>query len=327
MSPRIENSIKQISPISWEFGSSMIVEKTNLMPSDAQGSWAADASGFFVLRPALFYSPELSPQPPAGPHLQQIHQAGTSSSVWRLGAAIIKVRSWVHGMEIESDTIDILKEKSSVPVPTVICAWPDIDYDRSFVILKPIAGRTLSQAWPLLLNDQRRAVAKTVAGMCAELAKILSIQIETPKGSGVLEPLLHRKAPFDHPSWKPHLLGPLLASQLERFLRSFGNIAYSEHIEWYEPFRFMHGNLGPTNIMVDGSGNVTCIVNWEGAGYYPRFWVGTKPRVSSVYLLDPEISPARTEWRDLLSQALSELGFSEDLNKYAQWQRALGVKT
>ncbi|KAL4790580.1 kinase-like protein [Aspergillus venezuelensis] len=35
---------------------------------------------------------------------------------------------------------------------------------------------------------------------------------------------------------------------------------------------FTHGDLAPRNILVDDSGNVTAVLDWEYAGWYPEHW-------------------------------------------------------
>ena len=51
--------------------------------------------------------------------------------------------------------------------------------------------------------------------------------------------------------------------------------AYVEELFSYFPtdaqIHFTHGDLLPGNILVNGS-EITAIVDWETAGYYPEFW-------------------------------------------------------
>lgn len=35
---------------------------------------------------------------------------------------------------------------------------------------------------------------------------------------------------------------------------------------------FTHGDIAPRNIMVDENGNITGIIDWEWAGWYPDYW-------------------------------------------------------
>ena len=39
---------------------------------------------------------------------------------------------------------------------------------------------------------------------------------------------------------------------------------------------FEHADLNPRNILVDGSGKISGIVDWKCAGWYPEYWEYTK---------------------------------------------------
>lgn len=83
-------------------------------------------------------------------------------------------------------------------------------------------------------------------------------------------------------------------------------------------FHFYHADLGPTNIMISGDeGIITAIIDWESAAYYPRFWITTKPVVSSVYWLDCATDEPRL-WSELLGKALEVEGFKSS-DKWLPW--------
>ncbi|KAL4899053.1 hypothetical protein BDW74DRAFT_184055 [Aspergillus multicolor] len=48
-------------------------------------------------------------------------------------------------------------------------------------------------------------------------------------------------------------------------------------------------DLGPTNILVTDDGVVTELLDWESAGFYPKFWIALKPYLSAEYYLPPDI--------------------------------------
>ena len=72
----------------------------------------------------------------------RVHQQQSGT----LGGTFIKVRAWRHGMQFESDTIRFVNGISSVRTPEVLYAWVDVDWDRSFLVLKAMEGQTLDQA-------------------------------------------------------------------------------------------------------------------------------------------------------------------------------------
>ncbi|KNG87372.1 hypothetical protein ANOM_005928 [Aspergillus nomiae NRRL 13137] len=44
----------------------------------------------------------------------------------------------------------------------------------------------------------------------------------------------------------------------------------------HEDFFFTHGDIVPRNILVNGQGKITALVDWEFAGYYPQYWEYSK---------------------------------------------------
>jgi len=55
---------------------------------------------------------------------------------------------------------------------------------------------------------------------------------------------------------------------------------------------------------------VAGIIDWEAAGYYPQFWVATKPSVSPGLDFYPPIAEFKDfEWRKRLRTELETLGY------------------
>lgn len=46
---------------------------------------------------------------------------------------------------------------------------------------------------------------------------------------------------------------------------------------------FTHADLNLRNILVDGNGKISGIVDWECAGWYPEYWEYTKAHFSARY--------------------------------------------
>jgi hypothetical protein len=89
-----------------------------------------------------------------------------------------------------------------------------------------------------------------------------------------------------------------------------------------DKFYFYHTDLGPTNILISDDGStVTAILDWESAGFYPKFWIPLKPYRSGGFSLDiPDDS--RYDWVDILESSLANVGFTLD-HDHVRWQKTL----
>jgi hypothetical protein len=149
MEPVIGHSIRQIRENFWVLGTLKVCEIVSEISEDSIASWKDNAGKTFNIRnitqeekQSTYASPDS--QPPGVHKTDRVHRAGHSAAVWRLGDAYFKVKSWVEGMERESDTIAFVKKIAlSVPVPEVLCTWIDHAWERSFIVLRKVKGQTL----------------------------------------------------------------------------------------------------------------------------------------------------------------------------------------
>jgi hypothetical protein len=286
-------------------GSSIVCERvTTSKPANAISSWQ-DGDSIFYLREKIEGDLSMSE---CDSKTGLIHAKGTSSAVWTIGTnAFCKVKAWCTGMELESDTIQFVKWKvPCTPLPKVIHSWVDEEWNRSFLIMKRVVGQTLRDAWPQLPSPQRMYIANGIAKHCAKLAAITSLTFESATGCGVLEPFLMAPAEPSHPSWKPRLLGPLPLAKFATYISNWSNTSY---VDIGFSFHFYHADLGPDNIIVSKDGSIEAILNWESAGFYPRFWIASKLVVSQGFNLNPTEETKKGAWRELLGSMLKKQGY------------------
>jgi hypothetical protein len=317
-SPTIESSVSKLGPEIYQMGTKFICEKvTGVVPESAVATWK-DEDVFYCLRETTVKEC-LSAEKEAYEDL--ICQAGTSSAVWPIGAnAVCKVKTWCEGMELESSTLHFLADQfPHIPVPKVIYSWLDKEWNRTFLILKRIEGQTLQAAWPSLTLEQRHQVAATVAQYYRDLATTTSLSLRTATGCRVLEPFLNVDAEDSHPSWKPRLLGPFPLPIFEKYLQ---RISTQPTPPIGDTFCFYHADLGPTNITVSSDGKVTGILDWESAGFYPKFWISLKPYMSAGFFFLNASSDTRFAWRDLLGSKLTKVGFELNMG-HVEWYKSL----
>ncbi|KAL8646449.1 MAG: hypothetical protein Q9226_006853 [Calogaya cf. arnoldii] len=210
-------------------------------------------------------------------------------------------------MESEAATIAFVKHAAPyVPTPNVIHEW--FDEDRSFLIVEHLGHSTLNDVWGSLSASQRSLAVHTVAGYCQRMATNTSHLLSSTTGKCAGEPYLDATG-------DELLVGPLTLEQCREALTTS-----SAPCPPFEQFHFYHADLGPTNIMVSEGGVVEGIIDWESAGYYPQFWIATKPSVSPGLSLCP-VPPGceEWEWRRALKSELERLGFPQARTWFIEW--------
>lgn len=222
-------------------------------------------------------------------------------------------------MERESNTVAFVATTfPHIPIPKVIYSWVDEQLSRTFLILRRVQGQTLASAWPSLSLDQRADVALSVAQYCRDLTEVTSEKLQSATGCGVLEPFLTVDSEVSYPLWKPKPLGPFSRIAAQKY---FQRISTLPPPSIRERSHFYHAGLSPTNIILSDGGTVEAILDWESAGYYPKFWISLKPYRSGGFNLDAP-DDSRYAWTNLLESKLSDLGFTLS-RKDIEWQKTL----
>jgi hypothetical protein len=307
----INKSLKQVDQKRWHIGSFVCELIQSTPPADAVVVWH-DHDSTYILRKKR--DDETASETFAGfsDEIKLVHEGGDASAIWSIGSnAFCKVKDWVPNNEMEDQVISVVKKIApQIPTPDVIYSW--IETDRSFLILHRMEGCTLRDAWESLSTSQRDSILDTVAGYCDLLAQNTSDVLSGATGKPLYEPYLAPGAlgTSDH-------LGPMTHEEAVSY--------FSPYTETFplsmlgEVFHFYHPDLNPSNIIIL-DGKVAGIIDWEGAGYYPRFWIATKPSVSPGFDFDPPV-PGFPDyrWRQLLYPTLVSLGYAQASSWYMEW--------
>jgi hypothetical protein len=313
MDPPIEQSVIRTEQDRWLLGTHYICEAVDMVPNNAVAHWEADGKTYCIRTSTANVDEWLR----TGDSKSDLcHLAGTSAAVWTIGGTYVKVKAWQKGMQLEGDTIKFVNSKvSSIPTPEVIHYWVNAQWNRSFLVLKALEGKTLNEAWESLSTSRRMKIADTIAQFCVALASSTSERLQTADGKAIQEPFLTALAPDSDPSWKPQIFGPYSSAQLQSMLSKYP--FFEGHVNL---FSFYHADLGPSNILVAEDGSIVGVIDWESAAYYPKFWLGTKPHVSAGFYVS---GPTKKAWADLLLRSLETKGFTLDMVRFEAWQSAI----
>lgn len=307
----IKASVIQTSPSLWLLGSSIECYRlaTGEPAEPCVASWK-DGDSWFILRLATSDKP--NDALPSEPDVfSLVHEGGTMSAVWAVGNnAFCKVKSWTADMPLESKAIQFVQQTlPQVPVPEVIHNW--VEDDRSFLLLKRAEGMTLRDAWQTMSIPQQEFILDEVVRLCNLFASVTSDRLQGVQGGPVLEPYLAHS--------RKDTLEPLTVCESKRY---FFREDLHPNPEIGSQFHFYHPDLGPGNIMVSNN-QISAIIDWEAAGFYPRFWISTKPSVSPGLDFYPPIPGVEDiEWRRRLRMKLEEQGYPRFAEWFMEWRRS-----
>jgi hypothetical protein len=112
----------------------------------AIANWtSADGINFAISKTSSSASPEIVDGDVADlSKVDRINTAGTSAAMWVFGGVHMKVKAWTPGLQSEHETIAHVRETfPNISEPEAVSFWVDIAWNRSFLVLKSIPGRTL----------------------------------------------------------------------------------------------------------------------------------------------------------------------------------------
>ncbi|GAB7352187.1 hypothetical protein MBLNU459_g2665t1 [Dothideomycetes sp. NU459] len=178
--------------------------------------------------------------------------------------------------------------------------------------MKRAPGETLDSSWHALSDPERRTIASDLADYIVLLATEQRPALETISGLGITDEFIQ---PDSHkPSWRPSTFR----------LQSHEAIEYFRPLKVDDEFVFTHGDLNPMNLLI-ANGKISCILDWELAGFFPKWWINIKARIFAMSLSD---SGDPHSWIDAMKSELERRevtvnfdAFQEGISKNREWPR------
>ncbi|KAG7102612.1 hypothetical protein HYQ44_018422 [Verticillium longisporum] len=215
-----------------------------------------------------------------------------------------KVRKWGDAARLrrEVEAMTFVQRETSVPVPTVLEVYIDDQYDedKCWILMERLPGSQLGTAWPEMDEDAR---SETIRQLRSYLEQIHHLR---PAGAGVIGSVSGGAA-FDHRLSNMHTCGPFasvadfhdfLVAPVKQSPRPGTFAKYRTRFPDTYEIRFAHADLSWENILVDAStGNITGILDWEMAGYWPEWWEYRKALFGSR---------SQPWWIQVLKQVMTE---------------------
>jgi aminoglycoside phosphotransferase len=204
----------------------------------------------------------------------------------------------------EVEAMQFVQSRTSIPLPRVLdtnIIENDVK-DQSWIIMERLAGIELGKAWPGMSENARARTIKELQSYLEQLHAIRPPAHETAWiGSCSKGPA------YDHRLNNMSTCGPWASvGEFHDFL--VGPVKASPRPDWVAKFRcklpdshnitFAHADLSWENILVEpDSGKVTGILDWEMAGFWPRWWEYRKALYGAR---------SQSWWRDILGKITEE---------------------
>ncbi|EGE00906.1 hypothetical protein TESG_08188 [Trichophyton tonsurans CBS 112818] len=202
-----------------------------------------------------------------------------------------------HGVrQAEPEAMRMVYKYTSVPVPEVLFTQFGPDDGRIWMAL--VRGVSLEKRWSTLNEQSKKSVCLQVWNMISQIRAIprppeLDGLFQcAADGSLTKDPLLEDLGDPARPLTSDTDLRTRI---FERYLH-FGGRQYKHQLPDMLPRSdcsvFTHGDIAPRNIMIDERNNITGILDWEYAGWYPDYW-------EYAQILRPAFWSDWSAWMDL----------------------------
>ncbi|KAI9376151.1 kinase-like protein [Aspergillus egyptiacus] len=126
------------------------------------------------------------------------------------------------------------------------------------------------KAWPEMDAAHKSTTAQELAGYVNQLRSLRGDYIgAADRGKAVIGNSVHHEGgPFEDEDQFNQFLFSKILPNVPSALRCFATGAFTNN----HSIVFAHGDLSPSNILVDGQGHITGLIDWENAGWYPEYW-------------------------------------------------------
>lgn len=179
----------------------------------------------------------------------------------------------------EEVAIRLVKQHTTVPVPIIIFSFSNNEPGNGNIGMSFIPGSTLESVWDGLDECNKERICREIWTMIAQWRQIPRApdlahlyQCLADGSPATTDPLLQD---LEDP---PRSLDTNEAVNIriyQRYLYYHGE-RYKDRLLSMLPQSkaslFTHGDVAPRNILVDDSGRITGIIDWELAGWYPEYW-------------------------------------------------------
>ncbi|KAI0006959.1 kinase-like protein [Xylariaceae sp. FL0662B] len=246
----------------------------------------------------------------APPSCQLLVEKAGGRDIWALGSKyILKNREFYPGSEIEVANTNFAAEKTAGRVAKIVTSWRESN--RFYLIQERIDGEPLEDALPNLSRADIARIGRQVGEFLLQLRTITSPTMQMLDGRPVIDRRLLKPLPGNSKAGYSVCTSDAdvaanMALAIEDILDPRSIEDLMARMPSAQPFTFSHSDVHEGNIMVK-DGKFVGLIDWELAGYYPRWW----EFVNSCELLSDYL-PAELQDKQALEWFHLLRGFRQD---------------
>lgn len=210
----------------------------------------------------------------------------------------------------EVEAMRFVQQHTSIPVPAILGVQLDDgpDDEDGWILMQRLPGLELGSAWPDMQCEARAEAVRQLKSHLEELHRL------RPQGAGWIGSCSGGPA-YDHRLSNMSTCGPFASvGDFHDYL--VAPVRQCPRPDWVSKFRsqlpdtyeirFAHADFSWENVLVDPStGNISGILDWEMAGFWPEWWEYRKA------LFGSRSQPC---WFQLLSEIMTEYQKETDVD-------------
>ncbi|RAH63269.1 hypothetical protein BO85DRAFT_465171 [Aspergillus piperis CBS 112811] len=224
-------------------------------------------------------------------HLKPFYESG-DRGICSLGSKVILEDRGPNHPTSEVPNIHFVQDRTCIPVPTIIESWEEGEEDKhTLTSMQRTPGEPLSNQVASYLHQLRSLQSDKI--QCLGGRPVYSnflFKNDSSSSSGEIE-IPRGLFASDDELWAEMERG------LDERIPEAARVRLRQRMPTAMPYTFTHGDLTMGNIMVE-DGELTGIIGWETAGYFPVWWEYVATSV-------PDGEEDR-EWKGLLRRYLPD---------------------
>jgi aminoglycoside phosphotransferase (APT) family kinase protein len=204
--------------------------------------------------------------------LAQAETFGDCVPVYKVDAkTVVKTGSPVR--LAEEETIRLVRDQTTIPVPEVYNAYTDTLTGETCIVMEFIEGERLDKAWDNFDEEQKQQVIEQLKDHFLQLREIGGSFIGsvdgTPCANQIFEDSEGQFGPYnDEGSLNEGIVTAIHSTITGGWVDTVSQMVVA--LVGHE-IVLTHGDISPRNMLVQGT-KIVAILDWELAGYYPEYW-------------------------------------------------------